>query len=85
MALIDYLDGFPCLWATLLAFDGEQTAKLLKALDGCRGSQKVDEIECCLRHALEPGRSLVFDWLAEVGFAYREDGQWLIRRSPRVG
>jgi hypothetical protein len=34
--------------------------------------------------ALEPGRSLVFDWLVDLGFAHREDGQWLVWRSRRL-
>jgi hypothetical protein len=58
VATLDYLAGFPFISVTPFAFYGEQTAKLLQALGRCRQSGKVDEIECCLRHALEPGRSL---------------------------
>ena len=72
------------MWVTPFAFYGEKTATLLQALDRCLQSGKVDEVECCLLHALEPGRSLVFDWLVDLGFAYREDGQWLVWRSPRL-
>src|SRR5689334_11785935 len=61
--LIEYVRGFPCLCITPFAFYSEKTAALLQALDRCCRSGKVDEIECCLRHALEPGRSLVLDWL----------------------
>src|ERR671926_120965 len=65
---------FPCLWVTPFAFYGEKTATLLQALDRCLPSGKLDEVECCLLHALEPGRSLVFDWLVDLGFAPSEDG-----------
>jgi hypothetical protein len=61
------------------------TAALLQALDRCLQSGKLDEVECCLLHALEPGRGLVFDWLVDLGFAHREDGQWLGWRSRRLG
>jgi hypothetical protein len=37
-----------------------------------------------LRSALEPGRGLVFDWLADLGLTPSKDGQWLIWRSPRL-
>jgi hypothetical protein len=84
VATLDYLAGFPCLWVTPLAFYGEQTAKLLQALDRCLQSGKLDEVECCLLHAVEPGRSLVFDWLVDLGFAHRDDGQWLVWRSRRL-
>jgi hypothetical protein len=84
VATLDYLAGFPCLWVTPFAFYGEKTAALLQALDRCLQSGKLDEVECCLLHALEPGRGLVFDWLADLGFTPSEDGQWLIWRSPRL-
>jgi hypothetical protein len=84
VATLDYLAGFPFISVTPFAFYGEQTAKLLQALGRCRQSGKVDEIECCLLHALEPGRSLVFNWLVDAGFAHSEDGQWLVWRSRRV-
>ena len=84
VALIDHVAGFPCITLTPFAFYGEPTATLLQALDRCLQSGKVDEIECCLLHALEPGRSLAFDWLLDLGFAHSEDGQWLVWRSPRL-
>jgi hypothetical protein len=84
VALIDYVSGFPCLSVTPFVFYSEQTATLLRALDRCRQSGRLDEIECCLLHALEPGRSLVFDWLVDAGFAHSEDGHWLVWRSRRV-
>jgi hypothetical protein len=84
IALIDYVSGFPCLWVTPFAFYGEQTATLLQALGHCRQSGKVDEVEVCLLHCLEPGRSLMFDRLADLGFIPSEDGQWLVWRSHRV-
>jgi hypothetical protein len=84
VALIDYVSGFPCLWVTPFAFYGEKTATLLQALDRCLQSGQFDEIECCLLHALEPGHSLVFDWLVDLGFAHSEDGQWLIWQSHRL-
>src|SRR5690349_9327994 len=56
-ALIDYVSGFPCLSVTPFAFYSEKTSTFLQALGRCRQSGKVDEIECCLLHALEPGRS----------------------------
>jgi hypothetical protein len=37
-----------------------------------------------LLHSREPGRSLMFDWLVNAGFAHREDGQWLLWRSHRL-
>ena len=83
VALVDYVSGLPCLWVTPFAFYGEKTATLLQALDRCLQSGKVDEVECCLLHALEPGRSLVFDWLVDLGFAHREDGHWLVWQSRR--
>jgi hypothetical protein len=84
VALIDYASGFPCFSVTPLAFYSEQTATLLQALGRCRQSGKVDEVEVCLLHALEPGRSLVFDWLVDAGFAPSEDGQWFVWRSRRL-
>jgi hypothetical protein len=84
VALIDCVSGFPCLSVTPFAFYSEQTATLLQALGRCRQSGKVDEIECCLLHALEPGRGLVFDWLVDLGFAHSEDGHWLVWRSHRL-
>jgi hypothetical protein len=72
------------LSVTPFIFYGEQIATLLQALGHYRQSGKVDEIECCLLHALEPGRSLVFDWLVDLGFAHSQDGQWLVWRSPRL-
>ena len=81
---MDYVNGFPCIWVTPFAFHSEKTATLLRALDSCRRSGKMDEVEVCLLHTLEPGRSLLFDWLADEGYAYREDGQWLVWRSRRV-
>ena len=74
VALIDYVSGFPCLTVRPFAFYSEQAATLLRALGRCRRSGKVDEVEVCLLHTLEPGRSLLFDWLADAGYAYREDG-----------
>ncbi|HEY0794035.1 MAG TPA: hypothetical protein VGD78_23440 [Chthoniobacterales bacterium] len=56
--VIDYLNGYPCLWLTPLAFYGEATGALLQAVGQCRRSGKPEEIKVCLRHALEPGRSL---------------------------
>ena len=82
-AVVDYVSGVPCLCITAFAFYSEPTA-LLQALNRCRKTGQVDEIECCLRHTLEPGRSLWFDWLVDAGFAYREDGNWLVWRSPRL-
>jgi hypothetical protein len=84
VAPLDYLAGFPCLWVTPFAFYGEQTARLLQALGRCLQSGKLDEIECCLLHALEPGRNLVFDWLVDLGFAHSADGQWLVWQSSRL-
>jgi hypothetical protein len=84
VALVDYVSGFPCLWATPFAFNGEQTATLLQALDRCLQSGQLDEVECCLLHALEPGRGLGFDWLVDRGFAHSEDGHWLVWRGPRL-
>ena len=84
VALIDYVSGFPCLWVTPFAFYGEKTATLLQALDRCLQSGQLDEIECCLLHALEPGRSPVSDWLVDLGFAPSEDGQGLVWRSSRL-
>ena len=84
VALIDYLKGFPCISVIPFAFYSEKTAALLRAVDGCRRSGKVDEVEVCLLHALEPGRSLVFDWLVDLGLAHREDGHWLVWRSRRL-
>ena len=84
VALIDYVSGFPCLWVTPFAFYGEKTATLLQALDRCLPSGKLDEVECCLLHAPEPGRSLVFDWLVDLGFTHSEDGHWLVWRSRRL-
>jgi hypothetical protein len=84
VALVDYVPGFPFISVTPFASYGEKTATLLQALDRCLQSGKVDEVECCLLHALEPGRSLVFDWLVDLGFAHREDGQWLVWRSRRL-
>ena len=81
VALIDYVSGFPCLWVTPFAFYGEKTATLLQALDRCLQTGQLDEVECCLLHALEPGRSLVFDWLVDLGFAHSEDGQCPRRMS----
>ena len=49
-----YVAGFPCITVTPFAFYGEQTAKLLQAVGRCLQSGKVDEVECCLLHALEP-------------------------------
>ena len=69
---------------TPLAFYSEPTATLLQAIDRCRRSGKVEEVEFCLLHAMEPGRSLLFDWLVDSGFARSEDGHWLVWRSPRV-
>jgi hypothetical protein len=84
VATLDYLAGFPCLWVTPFEFYGEKTATLLQALDRCLQSGQFDEVECCLLHVLEPGRSLAFDWLVGLGFAHREDGHWLVWRSPRL-
>ena len=84
VALVDYVSGFPCLWVTPFAFNGEQTATLLQALGRCLQSGKVDEIECCLLRSLEPGRSLMFDWLVNAGFAHSEDGHWLVWQSSRL-
>ena len=84
VATLEYLAGFPCLWATPFAFYGEKTATLLQALDRCLQSGKVDEVECGLLHALEPGCGLVFDWLVDLGFAHSEDGHWLVWRSRRL-
>jgi hypothetical protein len=84
VALVDYVSGFPCLWVMAFTFYGEPTATLLQALDRCLQSGKVDEVECCLLHALEPGRSLLCDWLADEGYAYTEDGHWFVWRSPRL-
>jgi len=67
VALVDYVSGFPCLSLTPFAFYSEQTVMMLQALGRCRRSGKVDEVEVCLLHALEPGRSLLCDWLADVG------------------
>jgi hypothetical protein len=84
VATLDYLAGFPCITVTPFLFYSEQTATLLQALGRCRQSGKVDEIDCCLRHALEPGRSLLFDWLMDAGFDHSEDGHWLVWRSRRL-
>jgi hypothetical protein len=84
VATFDYVAGFPCITITPFAFYGEQTAKLLQAVGRCLQSGKVDEVECCLLHALEPGRSLVFDWLVDLGFTHGEDGHWLVWRGPRL-
>jgi hypothetical protein len=84
VAVVEYLAGFPCISVSAFAFYSEKTKTLLQALGACRQSGKVDEIEFCLRHTLEPGRSLLFDWLVDSGFAHSEDGHWLVWRSPRV-
>jgi hypothetical protein len=84
VALIEYIAGYACIWVTPLECYGEKTATLLQAIQHCRQSRKVDEIEFCLRHALEPGRSLVFDWLVDTGFAHSEDGHWFVWRSSRM-
>jgi hypothetical protein len=84
VATLDYLAAFPCRWVTPFSFYGEQTATLLQALDRCPQTGQLDEVECCLLHALEPGRSLVFGWLVELGFTYSEDGQWLLWQSSRL-
>ena len=84
VATLDYLAGFPCLWVTPFAFYGAPTARLLQALDRCLQTGQLDEVECCLLHVLEPGRSLVFDWLVDLGFAHSEGGHWLVWRSPRL-
>ena len=84
IAMLDYIVGYPCLWVTPLAFYSEKTAALLQAIDRCRRSGKVHEVEFCLLHAMEPGRSVWFDWLVEAGFAHREDGHWLVWRSSRL-
>lgn len=84
LATVEYIAGYPCLWIACFGLCREPTAALLQAIRRCRQSGKVDEIECCLRHALEPGRSRVFDWLVDAGFAHTRDGQRLIWRSPRV-
>ena len=84
VAVVDYVPGFPCLRVTAFAFYSEKTAALLQALERCQRSGQVDEIEFCLLHAVEPGRSLLLDWLLDCGFAYREDGNWLVWRSPRL-
>ena len=78
VATLDYVPGFPCITVTPFAFYGEKTATRLQALDRCLRSGQLDEVECCLLHALEPGRSLAFDWLVDLGFAHSEDGHWLI-------
>jgi hypothetical protein len=84
VATLDYVPGFPFIAVSPFAFYGEPTAKLLQALDRCLQSGQLDEVECCLLHALEPGHSLVFDWLVDLGFAHREDGQWFVWRSRRL-
>ena len=84
VAVVEYLAGFPCLSVTAFAFYSEPTATWLQAISCCRQTGKLDEIECCLLHALEPGRSLVFDWRVNAGFSHREDGHWLVWRSSRV-
>jgi hypothetical protein len=84
VALIGYVSGFPCLWVTPFAFYGEKTATLLQTLDRCIQSGKMDEIECCLLHALEPGRRLGFDWLVSLGFAPSEGRHWLVWQSRRL-
>jgi hypothetical protein len=84
VAMLDYIAGFPCISVTAFAFYSEQTAILLQAIGHCQRNGKVDEIGFCLRHAMEPGRSLLFDWLVGTGFSYSEDGQWLVWRSPRA-
>jgi len=84
VAFIDYIDGYPCLWVTLLEGYSEKTAALLQAIGHCRQSGKVDEIEVCLRHALKPGRDFLFAWLVDTGFAHSEDGQWLVWQSSRM-
>jgi hypothetical protein len=52
VATLDYLAAFPCITITPFAFYGEPTAKVLQALDRCLQTGKVDEVECCLLHAL---------------------------------
>jgi hypothetical protein len=84
VALIEYVSGFLSLTGMPFAFYSEQAATLLQALGRCRRSGKVDEVEGCLLHALEPGRSLLCDWLADEGYTYTEDGHWLVWRSPRL-
>jgi hypothetical protein len=53
VALIEYVSGFPCLSVTPFAFYSQQTVTMLHALDRCRRSGKVDEVEVCLLHALD--------------------------------
>lgn len=84
VALIEYVSGFPCLMVLPFTFYSEPTVTLLQALGRCRRSGKVDEVEVCLLHTLEPGRSLLCDWLTDEGYAYSEDGHWFVWRSPRL-
>src|SRR5690348_13854907 len=70
---VEFVAGFPSLWVSFYSFYGEPVARFLQALAHCRDSGRVDEIEVCLRHALDPARSLIFDSLADAGYAYSED------------
>jgi hypothetical protein len=85
VASLDFVNGFPCLWVSFFSFYGEPVARFLQALAHCRDSGRVDEIEVCLRHVLEPARSLVFDGLADAGYAYSEDCNRLVWRKVGIG
>ena len=82
---VEFVAGFPSLWVTFFNFYGEPVARFLQALAHCRNSGRVDEIDVCLRHVLDPARSLIFDGLAASGYAHSEDGNQLLWRKVGIG
>lgn len=81
---VEFVAGFPSLWVTFFSFYGEPVARFLQALAHCRKSGRVDEIDVCLRHVLDPARSLIFDGQAASGYAYSEDGNRLLWRKVGI-
>ena len=81
---VEFVAGFPSLWVTFFNFYGEPVARFLQALAHCRDSGRVDEIDVCLRHVLDPARSLIFDGLTACGYAYSEDGNRLLWRKVGI-
>ena len=82
---VEFVAGFPSLWVTFFNFYCEPAARFSQALAHCRNSGRVDEIDVCLRHVLDPARSLIFDGLTACGYAYSEDGNRLLWRKVGIG
>ena len=82
LATVEFIAGYPNLWVSFFAFYSEPIARLLGAVTHCQKSGRVDEVEACLLHVLDPARRLIFDHLVYAGFAYSEDGNWLLWRRP---